>query len=1162
MKLKKFIAVFSLLVFCFSMVNVPNTAFADRATLPAEYDFESETDGLPDNWQAYRKTFESLEHPFLLTKESDFETLISRAETEPWKSLKENAENVVKNFTHVLEPTAGQSTETQWKNFAVVIGDYALMYILDEENRETYKNEIVRLLGHWDKNRAVNLYDGIYNADGDSWDQAIPPANPLINSILALDIVHPSLADDEIFYCESVVGDAAQKFFDHTEVHYTNTYGVRTIWAAYIKDYDLLYENYSLYMQHFAVTMLDNGFTADAFDYAVGRYATDDRLGKVIAPLVVKKIGISNDFFDWDASKGYGLSIVNYMNAPNGTRWPIGDGRFYSSLGEDALNGQALLPYYASYFSEEAAANAAWYLENVYKMPQYKVGTLMAYLLCETPLSEAVQPKSKAWEEGGAFLYENMKNKSSLGALLYNLGVGAEGASGHGHNETNSLSVAAYNQLLLANAGYNSWGKGIDGYSWLYIHGSAYSTNTVLIDYEPGDIKDPSAVNNHAWVGAPPYPKGTGGDGIKKTLFTDLFAYASGDTGEERHTLPNGRHIRNTAMIAAQDGVPGYFAVFDEITSDSPEVYATVMWRPVSTDYSVPDGDSWRWHVTAQKYDPADVTIHTTEHPDEANIVDGIIAAWASSVPMKCLEAKFKTDKNGRRDVSTIIFPSNAQNPEADISRFEGTGIKGSKVDFGNGVADYVMYTTADGVQSYYVPVEEGISYERIQLDGSWAVCRKISGANGFMFAMNATQLLSGEQGFSSSAPVDFYLKEGKGKIVCTGDTTVTIKDYGIKEILVDSAAAELKSSSISHTITLSEGEHEIDIIYDETKRAHEIINSQVAFGSYNSITAIDTANGDVIVNGEYKKGGLQSALKVIDGTSYVSKDFAASVLGISLENETLLDSVSYIPLRYNAENSGYTVYWDNSGFILLIPESDNFNAQKDAPFIGINSLIFNKVYQTKEPYMPFEANDISINGEPLPGFSPSVYTYNFNVFEDKGISAIDVNADVDVKVNMPPQLPGTAEIILSDFAQSKTTTSYYINIKPVPAGGVLNVSASDVPQPENPAEAACDGDLSTRWSSNTAGCWIVFDLGSEKDITSVETAWYRGNTRINYFDIQFSSDNANWTTVYSGQSTGATADLAASDGTSGRARYVRIVCHGASTTAWNSLSECKINTK
>ena len=55
------------------------------------------------------------------------------------------------------------------------------------------------------------------------------------------------------------------------------------------------------------------------------------------------------------------------------------------------------------------------------------------------------------------------------------------------------------------------------------------------------------------------------------------------------------------------------------------------------------------------------------------------------------------------------------------------------------------------------------------------------------------------------------------------------------------------------------------------------------------------------------------------------------------------------------------------------------------------------------------------------------------------------------------------------------------------------------------------------------------------------------------------SSDGATWQTAYKGQSSGTTLDFQSFAFSSLSGRYVRIVGHGNSMTAWNSLTEVAI---
>src|SRR3989442_551592 len=112
--------------------------------------------------------------------------------------------------------------------------------------------------------------------------------------------------------------------------------------------------------------------------------------------------------------------------------------------------------------------------------------------------------------------------------------------------------------------------------------------------------------------------------------------------------------------------------------------------------------------------------------------------------------------------------------------------------------------------------------------------------------------------------------------------------------------------------------------------------------------------------------------------------------------------------------------------------------------------------------------------------------------------------------------------------------------------------SANDGNIPEN----TIDNNLATRWSASGDGQWIRYDLGAVAAIDHVDIAWYLGDTRVSYFDIQVSLDTVTWTKVFSGQSSGQTLQLESYTFPADSGRYVRIVGHGNSTSTWNSIAE------
>lgn len=127
---------------------------------------------------------------------------------------------------------------------------------------------------------------------------------------------------------------------------------------------------------------------------------------------------------------------------------------------------------------------------------------------------------------------------------------------------------------------------------------------------------------------------------------------------------------------------------------------------------------------------------------------------------------------------------------------------------------------------------------------------------------------------------------------------------------------------------------------------------------------------------------------------------------------------------------------------------------------------------------------------------------------------------------------------------------------------GIANASDDGSHDGHAPA-ATIDNNLSneSRWSSSGNGKWIQYDLGVSALVTDVKLAWYQGDSRVAYFDIEVSSDNHAWIPVVTGhQSTGNSNNFETVDIPDTSARYVRIVSYGNSVNYWNSLLETRVN--
>ncbi|MFJ4521797.1 beta-1,3-glucanase family protein [Streptomyces sp. NPDC088810] len=115
--------------------------------------------------------------------------------------------------------------------------------------------------------------------------------------------------------------------------------------------------------------------------------------------------------------------------------------------------------------------------------------------------------------------------------------------------------------------------------------------------------------------------------------------------------------------------------------------------------------------------------------------------------------------------------------------------------------------------------------------------------------------------------------------------------------------------------------------------------------------------------------------------------------------------------------------------------------------------------------------------------------------------------------------------------------------------------TASSTENASFPATAAVDGNPGTRWSSAFADPqWLQVDLGSAQRISRVTLTWEAAYAKA--YQIQTSSDAANWTTVYSTTTaTGGTQNLTVT----GSGRYVRVYGTARATQYGYSLWEFQV---
>jgi len=111
------------------------------------------------------------------------------------------------------------------------------------------------------------------------------------------------------------------------------------------------------------------------------------------------------------------------------------------------------------------------------------------------------------------------------------------------------------------------------------------------------------------------------------------------------------------------------------------------------------------------------------------------------------------------------------------------------------------------------------------------------------------------------------------------------------------------------------------------------------------------------------------------------------------------------------------------------------------------------------------------------------------------------------------------------------------------------------------PSSNVKDNNLQTRWSNNGKGSWIQLDLGSSKNICSVNIAWYKGNERQNNFIISTSKDGSTFTKVLEKKSSGTSLNLEKYILTKPDARYIKITVNGNTQNDYASITEANVRT-
>ena len=199
-------------------------------------------------------------------------------------------------------------------------------------------------------------------------------------------------------------------------------------------------------------------------------------------------------------------------------------------------------------------------------------------------------------------------------------------------------------------------------------------------------------------------------------------------------------------------------------------------------------------------------------------------------------------------------------------------------------------------------------------------------------------------------------------------------------------------------------------------------------------------------------------------------------------------------------------------------------------------------------------ANDPATFTVAVSGSSPFTYQWQLN-----GVNLIGANAASYSIFQVQSTNVGSYTVVVSNAAGSITSAVATLTIAPPGVNLALNqpATASSTQNAGLAAGNVDDGDLTTRWGSATGvdPSWVQIDLGSVQPFDTVVLYWE--NAYASQYEIQYSTDDANWSVAYSNN-----------DGVGGvetltfptvKGRYVRMYGEQRATQYGYSLYEFQI---
>ncbi len=250
-------------------------------------------------------------------------------------------------------------------------------------------------------------------------------------------------------------------------------------------------------------------------------------------------------------------------------------------------------------------------------------------------------------------------------------------------------------------------------------------------------------------------------------------------------------------------------------------------------------------------------------------------------------------------------------------------------------------------------------------------------------------------------------------------------------------------------------------------------------------------------------------------------------------EAARVVDGVLYAPTRMLAALAGIGIWYDE--------------ALKCA------------VFDSKMDMKNTDLFELAINGEKA--MIDANGNYYISMYGDSlEITPVPKEKAASYSVSYCDGVFGTSKVTVTS-ADGSESKQYNVTTRPMENIGNLPIHNIITPHATR-AELATtmDNSYESAWAISGSGFDVVYDFGSPAQIDEVLLSFLHGATRKQHVAIAVSDDNVNYTTVFSGTSSGKTMEAEAFS-VNRRCRYVKLIFNGTNGTAgWNNTSEIGFN--